>query len=59
MTTPIAGHLLGKAGFLGGVTLWEGTSRNDLRKVLPASVFEETEAPTQSAAKASAETTRR
>jgi len=44
MTTPIAGHLLGKAGFLGGARLWQGTSRNDLGKVLPPSAFIETEA---------------
>lgn len=43
MTTPIAAHLLGKAGFLGGVRLWKGTSRNDLGTVLPANAFIETE----------------
>lgn len=43
MTTPIAAHLLGKAGFLSGVKLWEGTSRNDLRYVLPTSPFLETD----------------
>ncbi len=43
MTTPIAGHLLGKAGFLGGVHVWQGTSRNDLAKVLSPSEFIETE----------------
>ena len=42
MTTPIAAHLLGKSGFMGGVGLWEGTSRNDLNEVLPASTFTET-----------------
>lgn len=42
MTTPIAAHLLGKAGFIGGVQVWEGTSRNDLNPVLPASTFNET-----------------
>ena len=47
MTTPIAAHLLGKAGFLGGVGLWEGTSRNDLGNVLPASTFAETDAPVE------------
>ena len=41
MTTPIAAHLLGKAGFVGGVRLWEGTARNDLNEVLPASSFTE------------------
>ena len=44
MTTPIAGHLLGKAGFVGGVRFWAGTSRNDLGRVLPSSLFTETEA---------------
>lgn len=44
LTTPIAGHLLGKAGFVGGVALWEGTARNDLDVVLPVSTFLETEA---------------
>ena len=47
MTTPIAAHLLGKAGFIGGVGLWEGTSRNDLNEVLPASTFTETLAQSQ------------
>src|SRR5699024_1420571 len=47
MTTPIAAHLLGKAGYLSGVGLWNGTSRNDLRKVLPTSPFVETDAPTK------------
>ncbi|WP_049790277.1 monovalent cation/H(+) antiporter subunit G [Pusillimonas sp. T7-7] len=45
MTTPIAAHLLGKAGFVGGVSLWEGTARNDLDDVLPSNVFIETDAP--------------
>lgn len=44
-TTPIAGHLIGKAGFIGGVSLWKGTVRNDLETVLPASIFSETETP--------------
>lgn len=45
MTTPIASHLLGKAGFLGGVRLWEGTSRNDLGEVLPTNAFVESDVP--------------
>ena len=45
MTTPIAAHLLGRAGFLGGVHLWRGTARNDLDKVLSPSVFDEAEVP--------------
>lgn len=47
MTTPIAAHLLGKAGFMGGVRLWKGTTRNDLDEVLPASTFKETLAADQ------------
>ena len=43
MTTPIAAHLLGKAGFVGGAALWDRTSRNDLQAVLPAHTFVETE----------------
>lgn len=41
MTTPIAAHLLGRSGFVGGASLWRGTSRNDLHTVLPASTFVE------------------
>jgi len=48
MTTPIASHLLGKAGFVGGVSVWEGTARNDLENVLPSDVFVETDAPISS-----------
>lgn len=45
MTTPIAAHLLGRAGFIGGARLWEGTSRNDLDHVLGHSTFVETDDP--------------
>lgn len=38
-TTPISGHLIGRAGFVGGVSLWRKTVRNDLEAVLPASKF--------------------
>ena len=44
-TTPISGHLIGKAGFIGGVNLWKGTVRNDLATVLPPSTFSDTETP--------------
>ncbi len=44
-TTPIAGHLIGKAGYVGGVDLWGGTIRNDLETVLPSSTFTELETP--------------
>lgn len=47
MTTPIAAHLLGRAGFMGGVRLWAGTSRNDLDDVLPTGTFTETLEPSQ------------
>lgn len=43
ITTPIAGHVLGKAGFIGGVALWSKTTRNDLESVLPAREFVETD----------------
>lgn len=49
-TTPIAGHLIGKAGFIGGVSLWKGTIRNDLETVLPVSTFTEFETPGTTAA---------
>lgn len=39
VTTPVAGHLLGKAGYVGGVPLWAGTTKNDLKSVLPQSQF--------------------
>lgn len=42
-TTPISGHLIAKAGFIGGVTLWKGTVRNDLETILPPSTFSEIE----------------
>lgn len=42
-TTPIAAHLLGQAGYLGGVQFWAGTSRNDLKKVLLKKEFKETD----------------
>lgn len=41
MTTPIAAHLLGKAGFQSGAALWEGTSRNDLGDALSSGTFVE------------------
>lgn len=42
-TTPISGHMIGRAGFIGGVKLWRKTIRNDLETVLPPSAFTETE----------------
>lgn len=42
-TTPISGHLIARAGFIGGVELWRKTVRNDLEKVLEPSPFIEIE----------------
>lgn len=42
-TTPISGHLIARAGFLGGVGLWGKTVRNDLENVLEPSEFIEIE----------------
>lgn len=39
VTTPVAGHLLGRAGFIGGVPLWAGTTKNELKSVLPPGQF--------------------
>src|SRR5690625_4187988 len=44
-TTPISGHLIGKAGYVGGVNLWRKTVRNDLKPVLPSHGFSETDTP--------------
>ncbi len=35
LTTPIAGHLIGRAGYLAGQPLWAGTHHDDLAGVLP------------------------
>lgn len=40
LTTPIAGHLLGRAGYIAGVALWRGTLRDDLRGHLTRGEFE-------------------
>lgn len=42
-TTPISGHLIARAGFIGGVGLWGKTIRNDLETILPPSQFIEIE----------------
>ncbi|MEI2418103.1 monovalent cation/H(+) antiporter subunit G [Orrella sp. JC864] len=41
LTTPMAGHLLGKAGFIGGANLWRGTTHNALQEVLAPGEFVE------------------
>jgi monovalent cation/proton antiporter MnhG/PhaG subunit len=35
ITTPVAGHLLGRAGYVSGVPLWRGTREDALAGVLP------------------------
>lgn len=40
LTTPIAGHLLGRAGYVGGVPLWRNTVKDELEGVLPRGDFE-------------------
>jgi monovalent cation/proton antiporter MnhG/PhaG subunit len=35
VTTPVAGHLIGRAGYVSGVALWRGTSEDALDGVLP------------------------
>lgn len=52
LTTPIAGHLLGRAGYIGGVPLWRNTVVNELEDVLPRGDFDN---PTPSCSQAPAE----
>lgn len=40
LTTPIAGHLLGRAGYVAGVPLWGGTSEDQLRGILERGDFD-------------------
>ncbi len=40
LTTPIAGHLLARAGYVAGVPLWGGTRENHLQGKLPRGDFE-------------------
>ncbi|MGC4396135.1 monovalent cation/H(+) antiporter subunit G [Hydrogenophaga sp. T2] len=35
LTTPVAGHLIGRAGYVSGVPLWRGTHEDALAGVLP------------------------
>jgi monovalent cation/proton antiporter MnhG/PhaG subunit len=39
LTTPVAGHLLGRAAYVGGASLWRGTASDDLQRVLPRGRF--------------------
>lgn len=34
VTTPVAGHLIGRAGYVSGVALWRGTSKDALHGIL-------------------------
>ena len=40
VTTPLAGHLLGRAAYVSGSPLWRGTQRDDLAGKLPRGRFE-------------------
>lgn len=42
LTTPIAGHLLARAGYVAGVPLWSGTSIDQLSDTLPRGDFDRT-----------------
>jgi monovalent cation/proton antiporter MnhG/PhaG subunit len=39
LTTPVAGHMLGRAAYVGGAPLWRGTAGNALRGVLRRAEF--------------------
>ncbi|MFW2357384.1 monovalent cation/H(+) antiporter subunit G [Hydrogenophaga sp.] len=39
LTTPVAGHLLGRAAYVGGAPLWRGTAQDSLAEVLPRGRF--------------------
>ncbi len=41
LTTPIAGHLLARAGYVGGVALWDGTVEDRLEEALERGTFSE------------------
>ncbi|MEN5081775.1 monovalent cation/H(+) antiporter subunit G [Bosea sp. TWI1241] len=41
VTTPIAGHLLARAGYVGGVPLWTGTSGDELAGALQRGSFDQ------------------
>lgn len=42
LTTPVAGHLIGRAGYLSGVPLWRGTREDALAGVLPRGGLDDT-----------------
>jgi monovalent cation/proton antiporter MnhG/PhaG subunit len=39
LTTPVAGHLLGRAAYVGGAPFWEGNAGDALHRVLPRGRF--------------------
>ena len=41
LTTPIAGHLLGRAAYVGGAPFWSGTVRDDLAGHLRRGQFDD------------------
>ena len=45
LTTPIAGHMLGRAAYVGGAPFWSGTRGDALHRVLPRGRFGRTMAP--------------
>jgi len=47
LTTPVAGHLIGRAGYLSGVPMWRGTREDALAGVLPRGGLDEAHAPAQ------------
>lgn len=40
LTTPVAGHLLARAGYVAGVPLWGGTYQDELKHELPRGAFD-------------------
>lgn len=40
LTTPVAGHLLGRAAYVSGSPFWQGTVKNDLETVLERREFD-------------------
>ncbi len=45
LTTPIAGHLLARAGYVAGVPLWGGTYQDELQRELPRGQFDRLDRP--------------
>ena len=45
LTTPVAGHLLGRAAYVGGAPFWSGTNEDRLQGVLPRGRFKGASVP--------------